>query len=101
MPHSPETFRILINQSINLSLRVAATRYLIEFHWLPIKVGVKFKICLIIYKAFKSDKPNYIIDLLSNTISATNFALRTISDLLIIIIIIIITTTPIKSLRDG
>ena len=64
----------------SLPPRVPTTRYLIELHWLPIKARVEFKICLIVYKALKFNKPKYIADLLSNSISAPGFALRSSSD---------------------
>ena len=64
----------------SLPPRVPTTRYLIELHWLPIKARVEFKICLIVFKALKFNKPQYIVDLLSSSISTTDFALRSSND---------------------
>ena len=49
----------------NLPLRVPTTFSLIELYWLPLKARIEFKICLITFKALKSNQPFYIRKLLS------------------------------------
>ena len=49
----------------NLPPRVPTTSSLIELHWLPLKVRIEFKICLITFKALKFNQPSYIRELLS------------------------------------
>ena len=36
-----------------------------KLHWLPVKVRVEFKICLITFRALKFNQPLYIRELLS------------------------------------
>ena len=48
----------------NLPPRVPTTSSLIELHWLPLKVRIGFKICLITLKAVKFKQPSYIRELL-------------------------------------
>ena len=38
---------------------------MIKLHWLPIKARIKFKICLIVFKALRFGQPKYIADMLS------------------------------------
>ena len=49
----------------NFPPRVPTTSSLIELHWLPLKARIKFRICLITFKALKFNQPSYIRELLS------------------------------------
>ena len=49
----------------NLPPSVPTTSSLVELHWLPLKVRIEFKICLITLKAPKFNQPSYIRELLS------------------------------------
>lgn len=44
-------------------LRTPTTSFLMEFHWLPVKARVEFKICVMTFKVIKFGKPGYLSQL--------------------------------------
>ena len=64
----------------SLPPRTPTTPYLIELHWLPVRARVEFKVCLIVYKALKFNKPRYIVDLLSRSTNTISVALSSSDD---------------------
>lgn len=56
------------------------TAALIELHWLPIKARIEFKACLMTYKILKSEKPQYLYDLLKPRTLNTDVVLRSVGD---------------------
>ena len=65
---------------LNLPPRVPTTSSLIELHWLPLKAGIEFKICLITFKALKFNQPSYIRELLSFSSHESTLGLRSADD---------------------
>ena len=65
----------------NLPPRVATTTSLIELHWLPLKARIKFKICLITFKALKFNQPSFIRELLSFSSHESTSGLQSADDL--------------------
>ena len=49
-------------------------------YWLPVKAGIKFKICLLAFKALKYDEPRYHADLLNLQNVHVGMSLRTSDD---------------------
>ena len=64
----------------NLPLRVPTTSSLIELHWLPLKARIKFKICLITFKALKFNQPSHIRKILSFSSHESTLGLRSADD---------------------
>ena len=64
----------------NLPPRVSTTSSLIELHWLPLKARIKFKICLITFKALKFNQPSYIRKLLSFSSHESTLGLQSADD---------------------
>ena len=50
---------------VSIPPRVPTTSYLIEPHWLPVKVRIEFKICLWAFKSLKFGEPKHLADLLN------------------------------------
>ena len=64
----------------NFSPMVPTTSSLIELHWLPLKARIEFKVCLITFKALKSNQPSYIRKLLSFSSHESTWGLRSADD---------------------
>ena len=64
----------------NLPPWVPTTSSLIELHRLPLKARIKFKICLISFKALKFNQPIYIRELLSFSSHESTLCLRSADD---------------------
>ena len=64
----------------NSPLRVPTTTSLIELHWLPLKARIKFKMCLITFKAPKFNQPSYIREFLSFSSYESTLGLRSADD---------------------
>ena len=64
----------------NLPPGVPTTFSLIEPDWLPLKVRIEFKICLITFKALKFNQPSYIRELLSFSSHKSTLGLRSADD---------------------
>ena len=56
------------------------TTSLIEMHWLPLKVRIEFKICLITFKALEFNQPSYIRELLSFSSHESSLGQRSADD---------------------
>ena len=59
-----------------LSPRERITPALIEFHWLPIKARIVFKMCVLTYQALNSEKPGYLRKVLRDFRPSTAVNLR-------------------------
>ena len=87
-PVSNLTFLSKLQSVINRSARliyslpsqVSTPSYLIELHWLPVKAGIEFKICLLAFKALKFGESKYFADLLNLQNVHVGMGLRTSDD---------------------
>ena len=64
----------------NLIPRVPTTSPLTELHWLPLKDRIKYKICLISFKALKFNQLSYVRELLSFSSNEATSGLRSADD---------------------
>ena len=56
--------------------RERITPVCMNLHFLPIKARIKFKICLLTYKALNSGDPKYLSDLLKPRANSTEYLIR-------------------------
>ena len=67
--------RLICNESKYCHL----TSLLMELHWLPIELGIEFKIILIVFKIFKGLAPSYLSSLITRK-PESRYNLRNSSD---------------------
>ena len=74
----------LLNRSARLIYNLppfsSTSSYLYDLHWLPPKARIDFKICLLVFRALKTNEPAYLRDLLKNYQSQSNATLRASDD---------------------
>ena len=74
----------LLNRAARLIYKLppftSISPYLYELHWLPVIARIEFKINLLVFRALKSDEPEYLRDLLENYKTQSNVILRAADD---------------------